>query len=184
MKKDKLSISVTSIDVGSMPITLHINNTKIIFYASYIGSNPIVDLINVMDNINNKYCIDTNGNYCENEVSIWWLSEPGILYLTFKNLPPSDNLYIVIDHKPHEDDSPDNQHFEICVSMKAFIDEINRISMQLLKKYGLLGFRDSWADGFRGEFPVAAWLSLNGIGTDGCESSFDLEKQFMVKLYE
>ena len=167
---ENITIKVTKISYGNQDIEILFDGERLSCSASYIGSDPLGDLIRIaaaftFDRTRDKYTTK-------------WEEEPGIMEFSVRRDEVFySNLHIEAKETGNFIDPETNlpwkqdvkYHFE--VSLGTFREAVVKEALRVLKTYGLRGYGGSWCDGWD-SFPVTTLLILLGDN-----STFDEESE-------
>lgn len=177
---DKFEIRVSSFSYGWMDIALVFNNIEIPFKASYIGPDPLGDLVLTLDILESPGYIPgiRYGRSC-------WVSEPGEMEIEFERFLSEDQLDITITI--YEDPK---KKWEIKgVSYSLFKKEVLRCVCKMLTKYGIVGYSMTWNEDLY-NFPLKSLLKLMvnqcvALNSNDCyHTNYKKELQFLTKFLD
>ena len=146
-----------SYGLGSATVTLSDGNQDVIFDASYIGRNPLGDLLEAVAEM---FC--NNQDHCK----LHWISEPGILRLNIKKKNGEAHILVEeydedIDYRKVGDDQWGTK-LDAVMTVKRLADAVVSEAERNLRLHGLVGFSEDWCDHVD-VFPISAYLRLKGI---------------------
>lgn len=124
---------------------MQINDKRLCYMASYIGSNPLSTFIEAC------LCFKNERDECR----IQWQDELGILQIDLF-LQDMDLLRLDIYEK---DEEKNCQEWHEVVPYTDFLDSVISEGFRVLKSFGIRGFRASWQDDE--EFPLGALLEIS-----------------------
>ena len=139
----EFSFRYDSYGYGSATISIKIDSKEIQFHASYIGSNPLCDLLEGLSGI-----IDKEYDHCRFN----WLSEPGNLIFDIK-VDRFNYAHILVKEKIT---------IGTLIPLCDFIQIIVKEASRNLVLHGLVGFSKDWC-AHEDVFPVSAYLRLKGV---------------------
>lgn len=139
---------------GWCGVEMHINGKKIVYHASYIGSNPISSLIDAcleFDEMGGDYYIE-------------WFAEPGSLKINMylENDCLRLDIFDMIEDITSKIET--RQEWHEVVPYADFKEAVVTEGFRVLRSFGIMGFRSSWQD--NQEFFLGALLSIYGKSDD------------------
>lgn len=143
----QFTTKILEIDAGWCNVELCIDGEKIVFDASYLGENPIETLL--------RACVELK-EFAGYECDFMWVSEPG--ELNFRLYYRDDSLSIDITEQV-EETILNTWHVE--TSFNDFVNMVIAEAFEVLRKYGLYGYRTSWAKGMTFPIDILAQLLLD-----------------------
>ena len=141
---------VQSISYGWCDVEMQINDKRLYYKASCIGSNPISTFI--------ESCLCFK--YEKDKYLIKWQDEQGILQIDLF-LQDKNQLRLDIYEK---DEEKNCQEWHELVPYTDFIEAVISEGFRVLKSYGIRGFRTSWQ--IDEEFPLGALLEISKKADD------------------
>ena len=174
--------SYDSEGVGSAGVRIGIGNQEARFGATYMGSNPLEDMIEAADQMKSGYC----GHY-----SLRWSSEPGAMRVDMEVRGDVVDMVVRMtggDYLREEDVVDWKEKVKGGVPVDEFRSVVLAEARRNLLLHGIVGFSRDWSDD-RDVFPMAAFLSLMGVESrereDGtCASSLQDELGLLTGLQE
>lgn len=147
-------------DIGWAEAYIEINGSKDYFSVSYI-TNALKDLIEgIMSLI--PECV--REDEVKDQISFEWHSEPGGSIWNIKSINSGklhiviesyEDIYLKVGKRITLDEICDKTDFAKCIT-----GELSSI----LKKYGLVGYRETW---YEHDFPISAYLKVKNFLVTG-----------------
>ena len=143
---------------GCATIKMSTCKQNVIFDASYIGVNPIEDMLETLAE-----------TVCDNydDCQLFWSSEPGTLLVTIEK--EESNAHILVDEFDQDidyrkvNDAQWVRMIDTVIPLMQLVDVVIKEAERNLKLHGLVGFSEDWCD-HTDVFPLSAYLRLKGIG--------------------
>lgn len=157
MEIESFDINVKSLSYGSEEISLTFGNQEIPFWASYIGPEPISSLVESLVGLEDEI---ENVDFTRYFIS--WSDEPGSLDFEMYKNKFEDHILLKIKFDNCDTGQyhkTGNWEFEMAYSL--YKQTVLNTALKALKKFGLIGFNDSWANG-KETFPFCSLISLLG----------------------
>ncbi len=157
--------------IGWATVYLKINDKEEYFNPSYF-SEALIDLLDSVMILMPEF---TPNDEIKETSSFEWEQEPAIAIWTLKKLGKeqleiSIRLYKDGTKKLNERDLGETLIEEQC-NRNDLINEIVDSLDQLVKKYGLVGYRENW---YRGDFPIGRYLKLKNYVLSGQTINYEL----------
>ena len=168
---ENFAINVRRLSYGWETIQLVFDDTTVEFLASYLGCEPLSNLI---ENIKQLLYIP--------HYSTTWTSEPAYMKIDFSVDEKREVLEVLIEtdfQLPDDEVTPFRYQFE--VRFDVFKAEVIRAGLDVLRTYGVVGIDQSWSDG-PNVFPIATLLRLMGMDATYHEESGSYRTDFGKEL--
>ncbi len=176
----RFRVHVQHITYGWCGIELYINDKRIQYTASYMGSNPLAYLIGVCW----EFCIAKRDGGIEGEEYLeeckdTWYSEPDSMKISLK-LDRNDVVFLDIQARDGIDDDKCTvvEEWHESIPYEDFKEAIVAEGFRVLHAMGLYGYYTSWAG--HEEFPLSLLLRLTGnidLNNDGDSYWSELTKE-------
>lgn len=170
---EKFVFKYESYGFGCTTITMKAGEQEVVFYASYIGRNPLEDILEALAEM---ICDDYDD--CE----LFWSSEPGTLRVTIDK--EDSNAHILVDEFDLDadyrkvEDAQWLKRIDTVIPLMQLVDVVVKEAERNLLFHGLVGFSTDWCD-HTDVFPISAYLRLKGIGNEIGDD--DLRKSSLVE---
>ena len=144
---------------GGAVLSMEIDGKSYKFAATYVGVNPLDSLIDTLWRMSN---VDENGE--SRTYNLFWQNEPwGHAVKLFRH---NNELRIIImyyttlirDYLFSFEDA--KLVLDVTTDFDDFTKKVCRATIEALRKYGFVGYVDSWGDG--DDFPILHLLYLLG----------------------
>lgn len=174
---------------GWARVEMSAESQKCSFLASYIGRNPLEDMLLALDYLS----VYDNDDYV-----MQWESEPGLLRVELER--EVGFVHIIVDGECEEASRRGLSEFigvsnisndvlihriDVDVTFETIVRVVVEEAERNLRKHGIVGFSKDWSE-FRESFPLAAYLSLKGVTSisdgDLLESSLEREVEILKTL--
>ena len=144
---------------GNATIKMSAGAQEVVFNASYIGSNPLDDLLQALaDMVYEEY------DHC----LLRWMSEPGILRFRVDVVDGAEAHLLVetfdgdVDYLAVKDAQWQRQ-LETDIPLALLSEVVVKEAERNLRLHGLVGFSEDWCN-HTNVFPISAYLRLKGVG--------------------
>ena len=143
---------------GCTTITMKAGTQEVVFYASYIGRNPLEDILEALTEM---VCDEYD------DCQLFWQTEPGTLRVIIEK--EDSNAHILVDEIDQDVDyhKVKNEQwvkrFDTVVPLTRLVDVVVKEAERNLLLHGIVGFSTDWCD-HTDVFPISAYLRLKGIG--------------------
>lgn len=144
MKNKTFNFRVKSLSYGWCEIDMEINGKHIPYLASYIGSEPMANLIDS--------CVSFKKGW--KEYHIVWQDEPGELNIDMKLR--GEKLHLNIS------DSEKNEKWHEDVIFDDYLSAVISEGFRVLNAFGQFGYRMAWDWDGNNEFPLSQLLYISG----------------------
>lgn len=156
-KYEKFEFRYDPTGYGSADIMFRYGDQKVEFHSTYVGSNPLWCLLNILPELVAKY--DDRG-YCH------WSSEPGEMRLAITMNQGLAKLLIEEFDDVFDYNDGDEAHWikqlEAELPLKTIVKAVLAEADRNIRLFGIVGLGESWErDG--DAIPLNAYLKLKGI---------------------
>ncbi len=142
MKKDIFKFRVLNLSFGWCRVEILINDKRIEYNASYLGSNPLATFIEACE----EFMVEDGPYY------ITWEKEPGTLKIDL-NLDENRMLHLdIIDSNNEENECHESIPYD------SFLQAVISEGFRVLNAFGLYGYRRSWQN--QTDFPLTSLLHI------------------------
>lgn len=153
----ELEIKVHTLQCGWEEIGIVSDYWNVLFNASYLGQEPVASLIHAVYELEFGGTCRPSSDEVDYEYDIQWVSESGSLSMEFRRIGEVLNIHLtqtldyVVKSKFKED-------IWFTIPFGMFKKEVIRVSLYLLKEYGICGYYESWSD--KKDFPLGILFRL------------------------
>ena len=152
-----LEIKIHTFQYGWEEIEIVSDYWNVHFNASYLGQEPVASLIHAIYELEFGGTCRPGGDEVDYEYDIQWISEPGNLNMKFRRTGEVLNVHLTkaldyVDKVKFKEDIWFTIPFGMCKK------EVIRVSLCLLKEYGICGYYESWSD--KKDFPLGILFRL------------------------
>ncbi len=164
---------------GCATVKMRAGTQEVLFNASYIGNNPMGDMLEALHNMFN-----------DDRDELYWMSEPGVLRLSIEVQEGIAHITVEesdldVDYRKVKD-AQWKKKLETVIPLTQLVNVVVEEAERNLLLHGLVGFSEDWCDQ-TDVFPMSAYLRLKGIdcicGDDHLRrSSFEEEILMLTHL--
>lgn len=154
---EELVFKYESYGFGCTTITIKAGTQEVVFHASYIGRNPLENILEALAEI-----VCDEYDHCH----LYWQSEPGTLRVTIGK--EESNAHILVDEFDQDVDyrkvkeAQWEKRIDTVIPLTQLVDVVVKEAERNLLLHGIVGFSTDWCD-HTDVFPLSAYLRLKGI---------------------
>lgn len=159
----ELEIKIHTLQCGWEKIEIVSDYWNVLFNASYLGQEPVASLIHAVYELEFGGTCRFGSDKVDYEYDIQWISEPGYLNMEFLRTDEVLNVHL-IKALDYVDKVRFKEDIWFTIPFGMFKKEVIRVSLCLLKEYGICGYYESWSD--KKDFPLGILFRLIAGGSN------------------